>query len=185
MSVFKLIQSDLYRFGGEVNVLSIIKALLGNNRSFNYNFWLKLCRTGSTALSFITRYMHRHISINYQIQIPIPKEIVIGRGLYFGHATTMVVSSTADIGKNCNLSNFVSMGSNYGKAASIGDNVYIGPSFSIVEGVEIGDNVTVGTGSVVVKNIESNAVAVGKPAKVINIVSDSRFIKNRFELLSV
>ena len=65
------------------------------------------------------------------------------------------------------ISHFVSIGSNKGKAATIGNNVYIAPNSSIVEDVIIGDNSIIGAGSVVVKDIPENAVAVGVPAKVI------------------
>jgi maltose O-acetyltransferase len=48
--------------------------------------------------------------------------------------------------------------------------VWIGGSVTILPGVTIGDNVTIGAGSVVVKDIPSNVVAVGNPARVIKKV---------------
>ena len=55
---------------------------------------------------------------------------------------------------------------------SIGDNVYIGVNAIILPGVSIGNNVIVGAGSVVTKNISSNSVAVGNPARVIKTLDD-------------
>ncbi len=49
----------------------------------------------------------------------------------------------------------------------IGNNVWIGCGVRVLKGVEIGDGAVIGAGSVVTKNIPSNAVAVGVPAKVI------------------
>lgn len=49
----------------------------------------------------------------------------------------------------------------------IGNNVFIGASSIVLPGVTIGDNVVIGAGSVVTKDIPSNSVAVGNPAKVI------------------
>lgn len=49
----------------------------------------------------------------------------------------------------------------------IGNNVFLGSKCIILKGITIGDNVIIGAGSVVTKNIPSNCVAVGNPAKVI------------------
>ncbi len=49
----------------------------------------------------------------------------------------------------------------------IGHNVWIGGSATIVPGVTIGDNVVIGAGSVVTRDIPSDCVAVGNPARVI------------------
>ena len=50
---------------------------------------------------------------------------------------------------------------------TIGDNVWIGGSVTILPGVTIGDNTTIGAGSVVTKDIPANVVAAGNPCKVI------------------
>lgn len=50
---------------------------------------------------------------------------------------------------------------------TIGHNVWIGGSVTILPGVTIGDNVTIGAGSVVVHDIPSDSVAVGNPARVV------------------
>ena len=49
----------------------------------------------------------------------------------------------------------------------IGNRVFIGAGTIILPGVTIGDNVVIGAGSVLKKNVPSNSVAVGNPAKVI------------------
>lgn len=55
----------------------------------------------------------------------------------------------------------------WAKPVTIGNSCWIGGSVTILPGVTIGDNVTIGAGSVVVKDIPSNSVAVGNPAKVV------------------
>lgn len=50
---------------------------------------------------------------------------------------------------------------------SIGNNVLIGTRAVILPGVKIGNNVVIGAGSVVTKNIPSNSIVAGIPAKVI------------------
>jgi maltose O-acetyltransferase len=55
---------------------------------------------------------------------------------------------------------------------TIGNNVFIGAHSVILPGVTIGNNVIIGAGSVVNKNIESDSVAVGNPAKIVCSLSD-------------
>ena len=50
---------------------------------------------------------------------------------------------------------------------NIGNNVFIGASSTIMPGITIGDNVVIGVGSIVTKNIDSNVVVAGNPAKFI------------------
>lgn len=54
----------------------------------------------------------------------------------------------------------------------IGSNCFIGARSIILPGVKIGNEVVIGSGSVVTKDIPSNCIAAGNPAKVIreNIV---------------
>ena len=63
---------------------------------------------------------------------------------------------------------------NYTRVAnvSIGNNVFIGAGSIILPGVTIGDNVVVGAGSVVSKDISSNSLAVGNPARIIKTLDD-------------
>jgi len=49
----------------------------------------------------------------------------------------------------------------------IGNNVQIGVGAIILSGVNIGNNVIVGAGSVVTKDIESDCIVVGNPAKIL------------------
>lgn len=49
----------------------------------------------------------------------------------------------------------------------IGDNCFIGLNSIILPGIVIGNEVVVGAGSVVTKNIPSNCIAAGNPAKII------------------
>ena len=53
------------------------------------------------------------------------------------------------------------------KPISIGNNVFLGHGSTVLPGVTIGDNVVIGAGAVVSKDIPSNSVAVGVPARVI------------------
>lgn len=65
-------------------------------------------------------------------------------------------------------SSFVSQGANIGASIKIGDRSFIGIASTIMTGIsEVGENVTVGAGTVVIRNVPSNAVLAGVPAKII------------------
>ena len=49
----------------------------------------------------------------------------------------------------------------------IGDNVYIGAGAVILGEVTVGDNVVIGANAVVTKDVPSNSIAAGVPAKII------------------
>lgn len=59
----------------------------------------------------------------------------------------------------------------------IGDNVFLGAGSIVLPGVKIGDNVIVGAGSVVSKDVSSNIVVAGNPAK--EIMKYSKYIESK------
>ena len=59
----------------------------------------------------------------------------------------------------------------YGKV-KIGNNVFIGVKSVIMPGVTIGDNVIIGAMSLVTKDVPSNVIAFGQPAKVIKRIDN-------------
>lgn len=56
------------------------------------------------------------------------------------------------------------------KPINIGKNVFIGARSIIMKGVTIGDGAVIGAGSVVTKDIPSNAIAAGNPARTVKII---------------
>ena len=55
----------------------------------------------------------------------------------------------------------------FGKAITIGNDVWIGGSSVICLGVTIGDRVVIGAGSIVTKSFPADVVIAGNPAKII------------------
>ncbi|MGI6229828.1 MAG: sugar O-acetyltransferase [Tractidigestivibacter sp.] len=55
----------------------------------------------------------------------------------------------------------------FAKPVTLGDDVWVGGSASIMPGITIGSNVVVGAGAVVTHDVPSNCVVAGVPARVI------------------
>lgn len=58
-------------------------------------------------------------------------------------------------------------GLEFGKPVTIGNHVWIGGRAIVNPGVTIGDNVVIASGAVVTKDVPSNVVMAGNPAKII------------------
>jgi acyl-[acyl carrier protein]--UDP-N-acetylglucosamine O-acyltransferase len=54
----------------------------------------------------------------------------------------------------------------------IGNNVFLGAGAIVLPGIIIGDGAIIGAGSVVTKNVESNTIVGGNPAKFISTVEE-------------
>tara|TARA_B110000046_G_scaffold102971_1_gene110666 strand:+ start:159 stop:806 length:648 start_codon:yes stop_codon:yes gene_type:complete len=89
------------------------------------------------------------------VNITIGEFVILNLGCTVGHDTV--------IGNYCS---FMPQ-SNIAGEVILGEAVYVGMGVGIINQVTVGNNVTLGAGSVVVKNISSNCLAVGIPAKVI------------------
>lgn len=104
--------------------------------------------------------------------ISLPSGTEVGEGLYIGHFGNIIVSPAACLGRNCNLSQGVTLGAagrgdRHG-APRLGDRVYVGAGAIILGAVEIGDDAAIGAGAVVTKSVPARGVVVGNPARLIS-----------------
>ena len=160
-----LIKSDLYRYTGEISFKAFAVTYL-REPGFNFMVWLRI-RTAFK--SKIVGYILHTKRIKFGIDI---QSLSIGEGFYIGHFGHIVVNSAAVIGKNCNISQGVTIGiSNTGSKKGVpvvGDYVYIGPGAKIMGNIKIGNRAAIGANSVVVNDVPENAVVVGVPARVVS-----------------
>ena len=96
---------------------------------------------------------------------------------------------TARIGANCRIlpCTFISnqAGLYDGKAAKIGDNVYIGPGVIITGEITIADNIAIGANSVVNKSFfEPGITIAGAPAKKVSDKGSDGLLIKGSELVS-
>ncbi|MDN3389588.1 DapH/DapD/GlmU-related protein [Pseudoalteromonas sp. APC 3691] len=92
------------------------------------------------------------ISLKAKLDYTNPTGINIDEGTYIAFGAVLL---THDMSRNLS------------KPIFIGKNCFIGGNAIILPGVIVGDSVVVGSGSVVTKNIPSNCIVGGNPAKII------------------
>ncbi|EPZ2368694.1 acyltransferase [Escherichia coli] len=108
--------------------------------------------------------------------------ISIGDETYIGPRCNLGAAAFLRIGRQCQIGAGVSfIAENHSfdgnapifeqgvtrKGITIGDDCWIGNNVIILDGVTIGNGVVLGAGAVVTKDIPSNMVAVGNPARII------------------
>lgn len=105
--------------------------------------------------------LNNNVYINATYPIQIGNYVAISDG-------AKIISVTLDY--NRNLMSQGENGGHIGGGIVIGNNVQIGANAIILPRITIGDNVVVGAGSVVTKNIDSNLIVAGIPAKPIKFL---------------
>ncbi|MDD2852260.1 MAG: serine acetyltransferase [Desulfuromonadaceae bacterium] len=149
---------------------------------YRAGFW---CVRNSKRLGVLVRLLLPCLTVCQKIVeiatgIDIPFTARIGRGLYIGHFGQIILSTRTVMGEFCNLSQGVTIGE-AGRGAErhvprIGDRVYIAPGVKLFGKLTIGNDVAIGANAVVTRDLPDNAVAVGIPAKVINLESSRDFV---------
>ncbi|HKB69435.1 MAG TPA: DapH/DapD/GlmU-related protein, partial [Thermoanaerobaculia bacterium] len=129
-----------------------------------YRFFYPLVRSRSRfvrlAAHFVSVFAVKAIEVLSGISLC--PEAEVGGGLYIGHFGHVVINPRARIGRNCNLSPGVVIGSG-GRGEeegrpregvpTLGDRVYVGPGAVIFGPVEVGDDAAIGANAVVTKPV--------------------------------
>ena len=126
------------------------------------------------------------IIVNQPFYCDYGKQIRVGKRFFANFNLTILDEARVTIGDDCfigpNVSIYTACHSTdpverntrreWAEPVTIGDNVWIGGSVTILPGVTIGSNVTIGAGSVVTRDIPDNVVAVGNPCKVLREIGE-------------
>src|ERR1700693_4496953 len=110
--------------------------------------------------------------------IELPRSATIGPGLYIGHFGGITIAPGVVIGRNCNLSQQITIGlsgqGEKGGGPTIGDNVSFAPGARVFGKISIGNNVKIGDNAVIYKDIPDNAVVVLDPGfKIVSYKGNS------------
>lgn len=133
---------------------------------------------GKTSKSFLIEAPF-HCDYGYNIQI--------GKHFYANYNCVMLDCAPITIGNNVLFGPNVSLYTaihpihpiprnqllEFAFPITIKDNVWIGGSVVINQGVTIGENTVIGSGSVVTRDIPANVIAVGNPCRVLRAVTES------------
>ena len=112
--------------------------------------------------------------------------IEVGENFFANYNLTILDVGKVKIGANAQIAPNVSIytaghpvhpesrntGYEYGIPITIGDNVWIGGSVTILPGVTIGNNVVIGAGSVVTRDLPDNVIAAGNPCRVLRTITE-------------
>ena len=103
---------------------------------------------------------------NHNLTILDPAKVVFGDNVFIGPNCSFY---TAEHPVNYKIRN---KGLEYAKPITVGSNVWIGGSVTVLAGVTIGNNVVIAAGAVVVDDISDNCIAGGVPAKKIKDIKN-------------
>jgi serine O-acetyltransferase len=138
----------------------------------------ELPRPLAKAVSLVQRPVHALLQLLTQTELP--PQANIGGGLHVGHVGGIVVSPEARIGRDCNLSQGVTIGiagrGDRRGVPCIGDRVYIGPGAKVFGKIRIGNDVAIGANAVVREDVPDGAVVAGIPAKVVSMRGSKDFV---------
>lgn len=143
---------------------------------FNHTKQMRLIlRIGQLALKVPVIGLFLSVWCEYIIRIVYSSDIScrakISPDVVFVHGHDIVIGSDVVIGRGCKIFNGVTLGNKDTEVALnaqpiIGDDCVISTGAKILGGVTIGDRSIVGANAVVLRDVPSDMVAVGVPARV-------------------
>lgn len=169
----RYIEADAHANGITSRKDYILKLIYGNMGACVFRY-LKSLRKYEYALNTNSklkiwyRFRLRRLGKKYRISI-LPN--TVGEGLFIPHNEGGIVINCRSMGVNCLVGYAVLVGNkeNQNQLATIGNNVKLYTGCKIIGDVTIGNNVEVAPNAVVVKDVPSNAIVGGIPAKIIRI----------------
>ena len=173
-----LFRSDIGRLRRYGSTDSTLRLVL-----FNQGLWACACYRAGRRLNDLAlpRFIRPLIMFPYHVWwkwvematgISISPDCRIGPGLYIGHFGQIILHSDVVMGRDCNLSQGVTIGlaekdGRWG-VPTLGDRVYIAPGAKIIGPIHLADGTVVGANAVVLRDTEPDDVVGGIPAKVIS-----------------
>lgn len=134
---------------------TLLREILGScGKSFHFNQPFR-CDYGCNI------HIGENFFANFNLTILDEAEVRMGDNVFIGPNVSIYTACHPLEAEERNK------GIEWAEPVTIGNSVWIGGGVTIVPGVKIGDRVVIGAGSVVTKDVESDCVVAGNPARVI------------------
>lgn len=162
-SLLQVIRGDYERHGRSLTEAAFVSLLI-----YRYGRWAWQ-RRNPVARWFASKlYGVLKVLILNVTKIWIPPQVVIGKDFHIIHAEgSLSIHPDVVIGDRCGVMHNVTIGTNMGSGAPvIGDDVFIGVNSTVLGPIRIGDRVRIGANTSVTRNVPSDSVAIGSPARV-------------------
>lgn len=158
---FEHVKADFKRNG--IGFLGFLKASLLPNcinaiLLIRFHIWLEKCHLPTFLPYRILLHVHG---------FEMGRSCKIGGGLFLPHPRGVILTDETVIGERAAIYGMVRFLREHNHTPVIGDDAFIGDGARFVGGVKLGNNVTVGAGALVLKDMESDSIVVGFPAKVV------------------
>ncbi len=125
-------------------------------------------RVLKAPLSFIYKLMRTTAQVLTGIDLPC--EVQVGRRFRIDHFGGVIISGDVVMGDDVLVRNNVTIGlqrRDEPGSPVIGNRVEIGAGAKILGKIHIGDDVLIGANAVVIRDVPSNSIAVGVPARIL------------------
>ena len=153
-------------------------------------------KSSITRLNERQAILRRLFGADYNVYVEPPfycdygKNTKIGKGCYFNFNVTILDVAEVKIGDNVLIAPNAAIytathpvdvvertsGKEYALPITIGNNCWLGGSCVICPGVTLGDNVVVAAGAVVTKDVPSDCVVAGGPARIIKRLKPKKYV---------
>ncbi len=169
----KYIEEDARANGVKPGLSLLVKLFYGSipARAFRYLRSLRryeYALNTNSPLRFWYRFKNRRIGAKYNVAI-MPN--TVGYGLRLPHLELGVVINCTSMGNHCTVNGGVVLGNKRpgenDRTPRVGDNVNFCVGSKAIGNVSIGDNALIAPNAVVTKDVPSNCIVVGIPAKVL------------------
>lgn len=137
-------------------------------------FYKILKKTKKILIPAPTHFKRGMLSI---VDVSLPDLVEIGEGFVSAPNSVILAHDASTVTHSGQLR---------AERTVIGKNVFLGANAVVLPGVTIGDNAIIGAGSIVTKDVGSNMVVAGNPARPISTVGEyMRKCKNRDVLYDI